>query len=408
MIDTRAGLLGASQMLDELAFDRYTFMRDAYITRRRSLVYDGNPPDLPDEDSDDDAKSAPAPAGNGSQGGTKPALPGRARGLFPGLRRAIVERRRQPARRRDGGGATAHPGVAAGPHAVAAGARRRAARADARVGADAAGAAGRPGAHPAAAGLRARTPEPGGRARQSSRAVALHVSLHVDVVNQFPAIDVMGWSDLPLERTRMFQRTISSLIFAAATLGATAAFAQTAPDAMIKQVAGDVIESVKNDKAIQAGDVGRIQGLVDTQVMPHVDFQRMTAATVGRAWKTATPDQQAKLQAEFKTLLIRTYAGALTKVNAQTSIELKPSRNAAEDGDVTVRTAIKGTGGDPIEIDYKLEKQPSEWKIFDVNVLGVWLVDQYKSSFQQQIASGGVDGLINALVAKNKAPAAAK
>ena len=205
----------------------------------------------------------------------------------------------------------------------------------------------------------------------------------------------------------MFQRTISSLIFAAATLGATAAFAQTAPDAMIKQVAGDVIESVKNDKAIQAGDVSRIQGLVDTQVMPHVDFQRMTAATVGRAWKTATPDQQAKLQAEFKTLLIRTYAGALTKVNAQTSIELKPTRSAPEDTDVTVRTNIKGSG-DPIEIDYKLEKLPSEWKIFDVNVLGVWLVDQYKSSFAQQIATSGVDGLISALVAKNKAPAAAK
>ena len=203
----------------------------------------------------------------------------------------------------------------------------------------------------------------------------------------------------------MFQRTISSLIFAAATLGATAAFAQTAPDAMIKQVAGDVIESVKNDKAIQAGDVSRIHGLVDTQVMPHVDFQRMTAAVVGRAWKTATPDQQAKLQAEFKTLLIRTYAGALTKVNAQTSIELKPTRSAPDDTDVTIRTNIKG-GGDPIEIDYKLEKLPTEWKIFDVNVLGVWLVDQYKSSFQQQIASGGIDGLINTLVAKNKAPAA--
>jgi phospholipid transport system substrate-binding protein len=200
----------------------------------------------------------------------------------------------------------------------------------------------------------------------------------------------------------MFQRTISSLIFAVATLGATAAFAQTAPDAMIKQVAGDVIESVKNDKAIQAGDISRIHGLVDTQVMPHVDFQRMTAATVGKAWKTATPEQQAKLQAEFKTLLIRTYAGALTKVNAQTSIELKPTRSAPDDTDVTIRTNIKGNG-DPIEIDYRLEKLPSEWKIFDVNVLGVWLVDQYKSSFAQQIASGGVDGLINTLVAKNKA-----
>ena len=127
----------------------------------------------------------------------------------------------------------------------------------------------------------------------------------------------------------MFQRTISSLIFAAATLGATAAFAQTAPDVMIKQVAGDVIESVKNDKAIQGGDISRIHGLVDTQVLPHVDLQRMTAAVVGKAWKTATPDQQAKLQTEFKTLLIRTYAGALTKVNAQTSIELKPTRALA-------------------------------------------------------------------------------
>ena len=205
----------------------------------------------------------------------------------------------------------------------------------------------------------------------------------------------------------MFQRTISSLIFAAATLGATAAFAQTAPDALIKQVAGDVIESVKSDKAIQAGDISRIHGLVDTQVLPHVDLQRMTAAVVGKAWKTATPDQQAKLQTEFKTLLIRTYAGALTKVNAQTSIELKPTRSSPDDTDVTVRTNVKGSG-DPIEIDYKLEKLPTEWKIFDVNVLGVWLVDQYKSSFQQQIASGGIDGLINTLVAKNKAPAAAK
>ena len=204
----------------------------------------------------------------------------------------------------------------------------------------------------------------------------------------------------------MFQRTISTLIVAAAAaLGATAAFAQTAPDAMIKTVSGEVIDAVKNDKAIQAGDVSRIQALVDTQVMPHVDFQRMTAAAVGRAWKTATPDQQQKLQAEFKTLLIRTYAGALTKVNSQTTVTLKPVRSAPEDTDVTVRTEIKGTG-DPVQIDYRLEKLPAEWKIFDVNVLGVWLVDQYKSSFAQEIAATGVDGLITKLVAKNKAPAA--
>ena len=205
----------------------------------------------------------------------------------------------------------------------------------------------------------------------------------------------------------MFQRTISSLIFAAATLGATAAFAQTAPDAMIKQVSGEVIDAVKGDKAIQAGDINRIQALVDTQVMPHVDFQRMTAAVVGRYWKTATPDQQQKLQAEFKTLLIRTYAGALTRVQASTTVDLKPLRSAPDDTDVTVHTLIKGAG-DPVQIDYRLEKLPAEWKIFDVNVLGVWLVDQYKSSFAQEIAASGIDGLLTKLAAKNKAPAAAK
>ncbi len=202
----------------------------------------------------------------------------------------------------------------------------------------------------------------------------------------------------------MFQRTISTLIFAAASLGATGAFAQTAPDAMIKQVSGDVIDSVKTDKAIQAGDISRIQALVDAKVMPHVDFQRMTASAVGKSWKQATPEQQQKLQAEFKTLLIRTYSGALSQVKEQTTVTLKPLRAAPEETDVTVRTEIKTTG-DPVQIDYRLEKLPAEWKIFDVNVLGVWLVDQYKSSFAQEIAASGIDGLITKLAAKNKAPA---
>ena len=204
----------------------------------------------------------------------------------------------------------------------------------------------------------------------------------------------------------MFQRTISTwIVAAAATFGATAAMAQTAPDAMIKQVSEDVIASVKGDKAIQAGDVARIQALVDAKVMPHVDFQRMTAAAVGRSWRQATPDQQAKLQAQFKTLLIRTYAGALTRVNAQTAMDLKPLRAAADDTEVTVRSEIKGSG-DPVQLDYRVEKLPTEWKIYDVNVLGVWLVDQYKSSFSQEIAATGIDGLIAKLDAKNKAATA--
>jgi len=204
----------------------------------------------------------------------------------------------------------------------------------------------------------------------------------------------------------MFQRTLSTLVVAVATFAASAAYAQTAPDAMIKQVSGEVIEQVKADTGVRSGDLTKVQQLVDNKVMPHVDFQRMTAATVGRSWKTATPDQQQKLQAEFKTLLIRTYAGALTRVNQSTTVDLKPLRAAPEDTDVTVRTEIKGSG-DPVQIDYRLEKQPSEWKIYDVNVLGVWLVDQYKSSFAQEISASGVDGLITKLVAKNKGPAAA-
>ena len=204
----------------------------------------------------------------------------------------------------------------------------------------------------------------------------------------------------------MFQRTISSLIFAAATLGATAAFAQTAPDALIKQVAGEVIDSVKNDKAIQAGDVGRIQGLVDTQVMPHVDFQRMTAATVGRAWKTATPEQQAKLQAEFKTLLIRTYAGAIAQIRDQ-KVQFRPYRGTAEDSDATIRTQVINKG-EPIQMDYRLEKTPEGWKVYDINVLGAWLTEAYKGSFNTIANQQGVDGVIKTLQDRNRQLANAK
>ncbi len=199
----------------------------------------------------------------------------------------------------------------------------------------------------------------------------------------------------------MFRQVVSSVVVSVAVLGASLAHAQAAPDAMVKQVATQVIDDVKGDKAIQGGDTGKVRQLVDAQVMPHVDFQRMTASVVGRSWKTATPDQQKKLQDEFKTLLVRTYAGALSQVNPSTTVEIKPLRAAADDTDVVVKTLVKGKG-DPVQLDYRLEKVGAEWKIYDVNVLGVWLVDQYRSSFAQQIASGGVDGLINTLVEKNK------
>jgi phospholipid transport system substrate-binding protein len=186
------------------------------------------------------------------------------------------------------------------------------------------------------------------------------------------------------------------------TLVAAASFAQAGPDALIRQVSSEVIDAVKSDKAIQAGDVGRILALVDTRVMPHVNFQRMTASAVGRYWRTATPEQQKRLQDEFKILIVRTYAGALTQVKEQTTVQLRPLRAAAEDTEVVVRTEVRGKG-DPIQLDYRLEKTGSEWKIYDVNVLGVWLVDQYKSSFAQEIGSSGVDGLIAKLAERNQA-----
>jgi phospholipid transport system substrate-binding protein len=189
------------------------------------------------------------------------------------------------------------------------------------------------------------------------------------------------------------------------TLAAGAALAQTAtaPDALIKQVSNEVIDTVKADKAIQAGDVSKIIALVDSKVMPHVNFQRMTASAVGRYWRTATPEQQKRLQDEFKILIVRTYAGALTQVKEQT-VQLKPLRAAPEDSEVVVRTEVKGKG-EPIQLDYRLEKANAAWKIYDVNVLGVWLVEQYKSSFAQEIGTGGVDGLIAKLAERNKAAA---
>jgi phospholipid transport system substrate-binding protein len=194
-------------------------------------------------------------------------------------------------------------------------------------------------------------------------------------------------------------------VFAAASmvLALGAGHAQTAPDALIKQVSTEVIDTVKGDKAIQSGDVAKIIALVDTKVMPHVNFQRMTASAVGRHWKGATPEQQKRLQDEFKVLIVRTYAGALTQVKDQT-VQLKPMRAGADDSEVVVRTEVKGKG-EPIQLDYRLEKSGSSWKIYDVNVLGVWLVEQYRSSFAQEIGSGGVDGLIAKLAERNKAAA---
>lgn len=204
-----------------------------------------------------------------------------------------------------------------------------------------------------------------------------------------------------LRHTLLFVFTLLGLWFAPA-----AQAEDEAPDALIKRLSVDVLETIKGDKAIRAGDMNRLIALVDARIMPNVNFGRMTASAVGPAWRQATPEQQKRLQEEFKTLLVRTYAGALAQVSDQT-IAMKPLRAAPEDKEVLVRSEVKGSG-DPIQLDYRLEKTPGQgagWRIYNLNVLGVWLVENYRSQFSQEINAKGVDGLINTLAERNKANA---
>ena len=184
--------------------------------------------------------------------------------------------------------------------------------------------------------------------------------------------------------------------------------AEEAPDALIKRLSDDVLGAVKADATLKTGDISRLMALVDTKVMPSVNFQRMTAGAVGPAWRQATPEQRTRLQEEFKTLLVRTYAGAVAQVSDQT-VTVKPLRAGAGDTEVVVRTEVRGKG-EPIQLDYRLEKTPGQgagWKIYNLNVLGVWLMETYRSQFAQEINARGIDGLITTLAERNRAGNAA-
>lgn len=187
---------------------------------------------------------------------------------------------------------------------------------------------------------------------------------------------------------------------------ATAAFAQAAaPDKFVETLSIKMIDQLKADKAVQDGDVRRVSELVESTLMPNVNFERMTALSVGRSWREATPEQRSALMKEFRVLLLRTYAGAFTAVRDQT-VRMKPYRGEAEEKEVLVKSEIVQKRGDPIQLDYRLEKAGDAWKIFDVNVLGVWLVQTYRNQFGQEISAGGIDGLIKSLAEKNKSFAA--
>jgi phospholipid transport system substrate-binding protein len=190
-------------------------------------------------------------------------------------------------------------------------------------------------------------------------------------------------------------------------LGLSTAWANDeAPDAFVKRITTETLDAVRTDKSLKAGDINKIMQLVDTKLMQHVNFRRMTALATGPGWRKATPEQQDRLQAEFKLLLIRTYSGALTQISDQT-IEVKPLRGASDDKNLVVQTEVKGKG-DPIQLDYRLEKTPGDgagWKIFDLNVMGIWLVENYRSQFSKEINAGGMEGLIKSLSERNKSNA---
>jgi len=179
------------------------------------------------------------------------------------------------------------------------------------------------------------------------------------------------------------------------------------PDTMILNLSSEVLESIRSDKAIQAGDFDRVQKLVNEKILPRVNFDKMTRLAVGRAWRTATPEQRAALTEQFRILLMRTYSGALSKVSDQ-KVRLKPGRAQDTTTDVIVHTQIVASQGEPIGLDYRLEKTDAGWRIYDLNIQGVWLVENYKGEFGATLGQSGVDGLIQVLRDKNQKLASAK
>ena len=181
---------------------------------------------------------------------------------------------------------------------------------------------------------------------------------------------------------------------------------QSTPDGLIKTVVSDVMASVKSDPEIQKGNIPRIVDLVEKKIVPYTDMRRTTEMAMGPNWKKATPEQQTQLVSEFKNLLIRTYSGALSQLRDQT-IQFKPLRAAPDDKEVVVKTVVIGRG-DPVPLDYRLEKTANGWRVYDMNIMGVWLVEAYRNQFANQISQNGVEGLVKFLQDRNKQLAAAK
>lgn len=189
--------------------------------------------------------------------------------------------------------------------------------------------------------------------------------------------------------------------FCFALLGAGFAQAQEAPDALVKRISTEVLDIAKTDKEIQRGSMQRVLQVVEEKVFPHVNFQRMTALAAGRHWRDASPEQRKQLTEEFRSLLVYTYSGAIAQVKDE-RIEFRPSRFSPSDTDVEIRTQVIQSRGEPLPLSYRLHQTQDGWKIYDVNVLGAWLIETYRGNFNTEISSGGIDGLIKSLKERNQ------
>jgi phospholipid transport system substrate-binding protein len=190
-----------------------------------------------------------------------------------------------------------------------------------------------------------------------------------------------------------------------ATAAEAVSRADMAPDALVQSVSTEVLDNIKADPALRSGDFDKLQKLIDDKVAPYVDFERMTRLSVGPGWRSATPEQRQALMREFRTYVVRTYSGALSRVTDH-QVKMRPFKAQSTDTDVIVRTLVAPSNGDPIQLDYRLEKTPAGWKIYDVTILGVSMVETFRNSFASEVNQNGIDGLIKALADRNKQLAA--
>jgi phospholipid transport system substrate-binding protein len=204
----------------------------------------------------------------------------------------------------------------------------------------------------------------------------------------------------------MIQAASRALVLLAAALGALMAgvpaiAGDPAPDALLRRISDEVIETLRNDKGLQAGDPSRVAALVEEKILPHFDSLRATQMAVGRAWRQATEEQRRRLAHEFRTLLVRTYSGALAGYRDQ-HIEFMPLRARADEDDVTVRSRIRQAGAEPVAVEYDLARSANGWKVYDVRIAGISLVATYRSAFAEEVRNHGIEGLIATLAAKNR------